>query len=398
MQEFRIVVERRVMKRGPGDKILAQLDRFASLALKGERGRGWRYAIDKIKKPLRDGDNGLWIYTQTVFFTPTSNRETIAKKWPRIVQRFARAACAGSLRGVPWKVVQPEGYTDLPAHAQDHHGKTGNLHKRADEPKILGHVNLEPDAHFSRIYGREPQINRIFDALKLASRTDWVKRTHTLLDGEPGCGKSEIMKAFANMLGCENEAWRWFDATSMTKAGAIEEIMKSPVVPPVLFIEEIEKCEEAALRWLLGVMDTRGEIRRTNYRVGNQARNVRMVVIATANDVKLLQQVLSSALYSRFQNRIYCPPPDRAIMERILTREMRDIYGRKEWVEPALEFAFDKWGMRDPRSIIAIFSCGGDRLLDGSFQRDYEATMHPHEMQKLLSTKEACQNGRSTSR
>jgi hypothetical protein len=121
----------------------------------------------------------------------------------------------------------------------------------ADEPKILGEVNLEPGQHFSRIYHRDAQVNRILDALRLAQRTDWVKRTHFLLDGDPGSGKSEIMLAFAGMLGAENREWRWFDATSMTRAGAIEEVMRFPVVPPVLFIEEIEKWEEAGLRWLL---------------------------------------------------------------------------------------------------------------------------------------------------
>jgi hypothetical protein len=134
-------------------------------------------------------------------------------------------------------------------------------------------------------------------------------------------------------------------------------------------------------------MDTRGRLSRTNYQAGHQARSVRMVVIATANDVKLLETVMSGALCSRFQNRIYCPPPDRQIMKQILEREWADIGGKREWIEPALAFAFDKWGMRDPRSIITIFSCGADRLLDGSYQRDYEATMHPAEKAKLLNNK-----------
>jgi SpoVK/Ycf46/Vps4 family AAA+-type ATPase len=121
------------------------------------------------------------------------------------------------------------------------------------------------------------------------------------------------------MLGKENEAYLWFDATSFTKAGVLSSFSSSsPIIPPCLFIEEIEKCVEDALRWLLGLMDIRGEIRRLNYRVGHEAKNVRMVVIASANNVKLLKTLLAGALYSRFQSKIYCPPPDRPSMEQIL--------------------------------------------------------------------------------
>jgi SpoVK/Ycf46/Vps4 family AAA+-type ATPase len=180
----------------------------------------------------------------------------------------------------------------------------------------------------------------------------------------------------------------------MTKAGVIELVMESDTVPGVLFIEEIEKCPENDLRWLLGVMDVRGQIRRTNYRVGNQAKNVRMVVIATANDVNLLRTVMAGALYSRFQNKIYCAPPDRQIMEQILLREVKEIKGDPKWIEPTLEFAVDKWCMDDPRDIITILSCGGERLLSGKYQIDYEATMHPLE-RKHLEKKQAAKKSKT---
>jgi MoxR-like ATPase len=248
----------------------------------------------------------------------------------------------------------------------------------------LATVNLEPGDHFNRIYGREPQIRRTFDALMLAERTGWNKRRNTLFDGPPGCGKSETMLSFAKMLGKEGEQWLWFDAPNMTKAGAVELIISAPRVPPILFIEEIEKVEEAALRWLLGVMDIRGEVRRTNYRVGNEAKNVRMFVVASANNVKLLKTVMSGALYSRFQNRIYFPEPDRDIMSQILRREVAEIEGEEAWVEPALKFGYDRWGMRDPRDLINIVSVGGKRLLDNSAQKDHEKTMHPFDKISLF--------------
>lgn len=387
MATKRIIVERRTKKRLSGEQVLAQLRKCCDTAMKSGRGSGWSYQIERQKIPFRDDRADVLVHQVTIRFDQIHNRESVGAKWPKIVQRFAEAACAGQLKANPWRVTTPTGYADLADKAIGEATKSANLRVMADEPKELGTVNLEPKDNFVRVYNRMPQINRVMDALRLAQRTNWVKRTHTLFDGPPGCGKSEIMLGLRSMLGEENRAWRWMDATSMTKAGAIEEIIESSVVPPVLFLEEIEKCEEAALRWLLGVMDTRGEIRRTNYRVGNQAKNVRMVVIASANNVKLLRGLMSGALYSRFQNKVYCPRPDREVMKLILQREITEISGDPAWIEPAIRFGYDKWGMTDPRELIQICSCGAERLMNGSYQRDFEATMHPTEKRALLKAK-----------
>jgi len=74
-------------------------------------------------------------------------------------------------------------------------------------------------------------------------------------------------------------------------------------------------------------------------------------------------------------------------MEQILKREISEINGDPSWIEPTLQFGVDKWGITDPRDVITILSCGGDRLLDGSYQRDYEETMHPLEKSELLAAK-----------
>jgi len=380
MATKKIVVERRVKKTLKPATVKEQLQKCASQSVKSGRGSGWTFEIPaRIVAPKKDEISGELVYSCIVKFTTTTKRQSVQDKWPSICQRFAESACAGPFRSSPWKVIVPSGFTAVAAAATVAHEKAETTKAKAEEPKELGTVNLKPGNNFNHIYGRRAQINRILAALRLAQRTDWRKRTHSVLDGGPGCGKTEIMLSASKMLGEEGKAWQWFDATSMTKAGALEQLIEASVVPPVLFIEEIEKCDEQALRWLLGVMDVRGMIRRTNYRVGNQAKNVRMVVIATANDVKLLKTMMSGALYSRFANKIYCPRPDRNIMEKVLMREIEDIGGKEEWVQKTLEFGFDKWGMTDPRDLITICSCGGDDLLDGKFQKDYEATMHPIE-------------------
>lgn len=384
MAKHLIVAQRNLSKTLSDDKVQQQIQHCVSVATKSGRGNGWTFRIGKAETH-RTADSVL--HRVVINFTPNTERQSVLDKWPSIVKRFAEAACAGNLRSHPWVVVTPEGYTKIADAAKEEQAKAETRKLLADEPKTLGEVNLEPTDQFNRIYGRDAQIRRIMDALHLGKRTDWAKRKNSLLDGPPGCGKTEIMLGLRAMLGEEGRAWRWYDATTMTKAGALEDIINTEFVPPILFLEEIEKCPEEALRWLLGVMDTRGEIRRLNYRVGNEGRNVRMVVIASANNVKLLKTVMSGALYSRFQNKIYCPEPDRTIMRQILIREVDDINGDRAWVEPTLEFAFDKWGITDPRDVINFMSCGGKRILTGDAQKDYEHTMHPLERKMLLRRK-----------
>lgn len=388
---YKIVVERRVSKRVQPDRVLQQIQRCASLSLKGPRGHGWKFSLpSRVASPIEGANE--WIYRIAVTYNTTSSRESLSKKWPKIVQRFAQAGASGNLQSAPWKVVEPAGYENVAAEAKNVAAKTA-LHKvLAETDKKLGEISLERGDHYARIFSREPHINRVIDALKLAKDTEWNKRTHSLLNGPPGCGKTEIMLSTSRMIGEEKKAWLWFDATSMTKAGVIELIISSETVPGVLFIEEIEKCAENDLRWLLGIMDSRGEIRRTNYRVGNEAKNARMVIIATANDVELLKKVMAGALYSRFQNKIYCSPPEEAVMRQILEREVREIRGKMEWVDPAIEFAIKKWGMEDPRDVINVLSCGRDRLLSQEFQKDFEETLHPFERERLEKQKKERQN------
>jgi energy-coupling factor transporter ATP-binding protein EcfA2 len=249
----------------------------------------------------------------------------------------------------------------------------------------VGKINLDlPDNTFERLYGREAQIRRVLDALSLGESTGWKKRKHTLLSGPPGCGKTELMLCLSRALGREGEAWLWFDSTSTTRAGAVEQLMKAPVVPPVLFVEEIEKTQESALRWLLGVMDERGEIRRNNYRTGNQHKAIKLALVATANNVELLKQMDSGALYSRFANRIHCPEPDRDTLEKILNREVHDVdRGDAQWVEETLKFGYDTLGIGDPRELINMLLCGRDRLLDGTYQKDFSSTLSPEEAKRI---------------
>ncbi len=374
--EKQLVVERRLKRRVEQSRVTRQIQRLCALAMKGRRGKGWTFGLSgRIREPKFVG--GVWVYRVKIIFETTTNRATVVHKWPAIAKRFAEAGTASGLAVAPWRVIQPEGFCGVPGDVSRPQSEAPRGSQLAEQPKTLGKIHLDGECAFDKIFGREPHIRLIRDAIRLATETNWQKRMHTLLFGPPGSGKSEILRALASTLGEENEAYKWFDAPTMTRAGAVEVLMKSTTIPPVLFLEEVEKVEEQALRRLLGVMDTRGVIRRTNYRVGDEARNVRMLVVATANDPAVLRSQMSGALFSRFQNRIYCAPPDRDVMRKILEREVREINGKMEWVELALRFAYDEQGLRNPRDIIATLSLGRDRLLDNSFQRDRQETREP---------------------
>ncbi len=260
-------------------------------------------------------------------------------------------------------------------------GLSANEEGENAPPVAVGDINrnFAPDT-FNRLFGLEAQIRRVLDPIDLGVDTKWQKRRHTLLCGPPGCGKTDLMLTLSRALGKEGEAWVWYDATSTTRAGAVEQLMKAKAVPPILFVEEIEKTSEASLRWLLGVMDDRGELRRTNYRVGNQSKAIRLLVIATANSLPVLAKMDSGALLSRFSNQIYCPKPSPEVAKQILLREVKDIGGKEKWVDEVLPYYTGEiaQGKRvnehSIRECISLLLCGRDRLLDGSFHRDYKAT------------------------
>lgn len=388
MPTKQITAERRVGRRTSPTTLKSQLEQAIGTAMKSGRGRGWTYTIGRIQTDeIEDGV----CYTVTIAFKTTSNRDSLLDKFPSIVRRFAESASSGNLRKTPWKVIDPKGYTGVAAEATEKQKRADRRKEQAQEPKELGEIIIDPNSHFNRLFGREAQIRRVLAALSLAKATDYQKRPHMLFCGDPGGGKTEMTRCVQEMIGKENEAWLRYDAPAMTKAGALEDLMSSTKVPPILFLEEIEKVEtDHALRWLLGLMDDRGTIQRTNYRVGNQAKNVRMVVIATCNDVSLLKKVMYGALYSRFKgNVINFPYPDNSTMRAILERELKDVpKSNPKWIDAAMKFGYDELGIRDPREVIAIMNVGRDGLLSEQFQADYLQTMHPDDLRDIKENKQ----------
>lgn len=356
-------LERICEKRVPKNTICKQLEYIATRGLGGSRGSSWQYNVT-YRDPVEFKNN--WKYNATISLQKTGGQQDKEEKqFELILKHMLDAAGNRKFAEKPWIVVEPKITKEI---------------KNAS--KEYGIINLDKGTHFDHIYDRDPHIEIVHSALSTFQDSEFNKRFHTVLFGPPGCAKTEILLACSHMLGTENEAYLWFDATSTTEAGASKMLLESDYIPPVLIVEEIEKTDEKSLRWLLGVLDQRGEIRRTNYRIGHQSRNVKMLCFATVNDIDLFRKVMSGALASRFSHQIYCERPTREIMYKILEREVLSIDGNISWIEPTLKFAFDELKWNDPRKIIPICLCGKDKLLDGTYQSWYRRVCEKQKEEK----------------
>ena len=247
-------------------------------------------------------------------------------------------------------------------------GKVADANKDDRLPRAVGYVPVEiaPDweKEFEGIYEREAQIEIIMSAIQAGITSDFQDRFHCALIGDPACGKTETLRRVKKVLG--EEAVLEYDATATTQAGAIQDLDNREELPRVLIVEEIEKTDEQSLRWLLSVMDHRAEIRKVAARTNIQ-RETKMLTLATVNDYKLFRKLMFGALASRFTYHLHFPKPDRALLQRILEREVARVGGKKAWIKPTLDYAV-KEKIYGPRKITAVCLCGKDQLLSGEYQ------------------------------
>ena len=218
--------------------------------------------------------------------------------------------------------------------------------------------------YFSHLYDRDAQVTIVMSALEAALESDWRNRFHTVLMGPPACGKTELLTTLRRLLG--DDAVLMLDGTATTQAGLTKELAEREELPRVIVIEEIEKSEESALRVLLGLLDTRGELRKVTARE-KISRECRVLCFATVNDIEKFNSMLSGALGSRFAHQVYCPKPTRDLMAKILTREVTAIAGNARWIIPTLDYMFDILKSADPRKGIALCLSGRDMWLNGSY-------------------------------
>ena len=354
----KLVVEKRSLRQLNPHIIRRQLARLVLRALAGKRRRqGWKLEGGlRVPSPLKEGEG--WLYRAILKFERRGRKvkpEVVQRQFD-VIQKIVETA--GNARGwtLPGKNRQPSNQTPAPT------------------PPYMPIPQLPADfgGCFDHIYDRDAQIGIVWQAIKAAVESGFQNRNHCALFGPPACGKSEILLGFKKLLGAD--AVMQFDATSTTEAGARRELRQLANIPPILLVEEIEKTDERSLRWLLGVLDTRGEIRGLNFRDASFQRDVKLLCLATANDMEKFNDVMSGALASRFANKVRCPRPSSEVLERILQREVQKIGGNPAWIAPALDYCLNSEKSTDPRRAIAICLCGQHKLLSGEYQKWLEET------------------------
>jgi hypothetical protein len=365
-----VTLKKQVSRRSQA--ITKQIDYVVDRALTGARGNGWTSTI--VKSEPTPFEHGKRTIQRIIRLDKKSGNKTKEpEQWAEIYKFLCQAA--KTPRGGKWEEIicpqAPEGSEDNAPNP------VSNPQVKLDIVRNYSKINIDKAGFFDHLYGLEDHIELTMAALRLADQTHLQKRIHTVYIGPPGCGKTECTLAIGRMLGEENENWLKFDATATTQAGAIKRLMNATLLPPVLIYEEAEKTPDATRPWMLGVLDTRGEVRQTNFRVGHAMNNVKMVCIATVNDEAKFNASLGGALASRFSNKIYFNYPNRDQMRMILAREIRLMNGRMEWIEPTLKFCMDELKWHDPREIIPICLCGQNALLDGTFQAMKLRTLPP---------------------
>jgi hypothetical protein len=364
------------------DKVAAQMTASIASTITGARtARGWKMQINArhMNGSYQGGEfhserdfnrdsaiTGEWMYHVYLdaICLPMTARKGLDTEFQNILNSLdAKAKYNGG-----WAVTLVDG---KPYSAAD-----------AAEKNLSGDVGYAPiimpenfETHFSHLYGLDAQIARLKSALSLAISDGFRHRFHCALIGPPGCGKSDTCLSLMKAVG--EDSVMQFDATSTTMAGAQKELAEREEMPRVMLIEEIEKVmQDASSAWLLSVLDLRGEIRKTTAR-SNILKDTRVFCVATVNDFETFKRLNFGALQSRFMHKIFYQRPSRELLERIIQREIQTIKGgRSEWCAPTLDYC-EEAGISDPREVIAIALCGGDALLDGTYQEYLRKTSKP---------------------
>lgn len=408
---YKLYLQRTIQKRVNDEKIKTQIEYILKRGVAAGRGRTWDVDIKRIPPVQKDGK---WVFTYEFNFNKVrgdKSGQAEYTQWEEIKAMITQTGLSTKFQGNPWVVVDltrvdrpqinqdvvnmpvVENIADVVAQAGEaianrllngvkEVGTSLNSIQKWSDLKIpqefLGDQSDEAMSQhpaWKDLYDLGPQVRLLMNNIHRAAETDGESRNHAVLFGHAGCGKTTTLLAFEKMFG-EGSVLR-LDATSTTKAG-LEKMFFSDLteIPPLVFMEEAEKADPEALKIWLGALDDRGEIRKVNFRV-NQLRSLKVLFFCTVNNKALFDRMMGSdgseagALSSRCVSQIYFPRPSTDTLRQILKKEI-DLHGGKyEWIAPALALAQDM-GVSDPR-IVRHYLAGGDRLLDGGYQRDWKA-------------------------
>jgi len=361
----------------------------------GNRGR---WTASQVTPHATETDHRGRVYSYTLVFEKTSgrrnNEDLIRREWHRLLQIIRQTGENTRFGQYPWNIVHAthnEGsavVTDgvaVDGVQVDSQGTGTRSAAGVDFATLedvreacMAQINalLEDDdlltSTFNEIYDRNAQIRTLLSSIKSFFESDGRRRNHALLWGLPACAKTQILSAVTDMLG--DQAVLSLDATSTTSAGIYKMFFEQlDVIPPIVKIEEMEKCEESALRVWLGALDERGELRKVNYRE-QRVREVRILCLGTCNDKDQFDRLMGGtekkpgALSSRFVHQLKCPRPNREVLFKILCRDVHKFGGDTAWIMPSILLA-EALETDDPRKVLAFLD-GGVRLMNGAYQQD----------------------------
>ena len=339
---------------------------IASVSTKSLVVRGWSFEVGDFAEHATDVVNFQFLNTYTITVTWSRQDDKRPDKYELASLARTFATRANQPATGKWQLSEIDGEEYIPMN-EGEYVKTEDMLEYAD---VKLPANTEWNAAFDHLYGLDAHSSRVRRALELAVMSGWEMREHVALMGPPGCGKSDIARTVKRLLG--DEAVLEFDATNMTQAGAVKELLEREILPRVIIIEEIEKANEDTLRFLLGMLDQRAEIRKVTARANIQ-RDTKCFAIVTVNNVDTFNKLNAGALGSRIANQVTFKRPGRDVLARILEREITKIGGDYAWIAPALDYceSIDEF---DPRRVMAVCLCGREMLLDGTYQEMLRAT------------------------
>ena len=240
MPKYTVVLQRVTINKLGDDVQQQKIDYIIKRALTGPRGRKWKVVQTPRNSFKRQEEDDKWITSCTLTFTKEGGRySSEEEQWKKIFHYLIQAGKSTKMGKYPWLPIEGTTYPDN----YDPTTEEEPIREVVTTTKDYGKLSLDRKSFFDHLYDRDHHINRMMAALQTAAQTDFQKRYHVVLYGPPGCGKSDILLSAGRMMGKENEAYFKFDATSTTQAMALDILLKSDYIPPVLLVEEIEKTD-----------------------------------------------------------------------------------------------------------------------------------------------------------
>lgn len=390
---YSIFLQRLLVKKTNDAKIESQIQYIVGRGIAAGRGKTWD--VEYRRFPAIQREDGKWLFKYQINFKKTRGElggEAEQKQWQEIKAMMQQSCVVTKFQPLPWCFEETTPDESSDATNENENGLLGLLGikevQQSETPKSWSELAvpdelLGPESDFylsqhpawENLYGVNPQIRILLSNIHRAHKTNGESRNHAVLFGHAGCGKTTTIFGLQQMFGSDSVLK--LDATSTTRAG-LEKLFFNELqdIPPLVFMEEAEKADPEALKIWLGALDDRGEIRKVNFKV-NQLRAVKVLFICTVNNKALFDRMMGSdgseagALSSRCVTQIYYPRPSQLILTQILHKEIRERGGSEAWIIPAINLA-EQLKISDPR-IVRSFLAGGDRLLDGSYQRDWLA-------------------------